>query len=501
MSGPSAQALALSFAVAVRTAAYYEQDNTVMQQTTAFLRSQLLENSQESGGTIMIGVHSHCVFVGPQRIRSTVSTYPRFAYLIELYSSWDIDGLTFFEGLSDAELMELLTILARDKDRRPDHLNERLDQAGVTNVEVNLVGGEATRPSVIAPVEAYAACIQMGQEFIDPTADTPEASIRQLRHVTQVAVDQILQSPNSLIALTTIKDFEHYLIYHSTNVAILSVVLGRRLGLSKSRLGELCLAGFLHDAGKLVVRPEVLDKAGPLDAAEWVEMRRHPSLAARSLLDQPRLTSAGMRSVVVAFEHHLHYDMSGYPRTRLKTNVSLFGNIVSLTDVYDAMTTARGYRRNNVTPYEALNFLIAKSGSLFDPMLVKLFVEVMGLYPPGTMVELTTGELAVVSEPPPVGTPLDRPQVRVLEGGEPDAILDLGEEHNGAFTRGVKHVLNPGNKGAVPAVTASLFNWRNTEEASPTGPPGEGQPPVSTPPSTPPPSPTVPPAGVDITID
>ena len=511
MNSASAQALALSLAVAIRTAAYYEQDNAVMRQTTALLRSQLVENSQESAGTIMIGVHSHCVFVGPQRIRSTVSTYPRFAYLIELYSSWGIDGLTFFDGLTDAELMNLLTILARDKERTAEHLSERLDQAGVMNVEVNLVGGEATRPSVIAPVEAYAACIQMGQEFIDPTAETPEASIRQLRHVTQVAVDQILEAPQSLIALTTIKDFEQYLIYHSTNVAILSVVLGQRLGLSKSRLGELCLAGILHDIGKLVVRPEVLDKAGPLDAAEWVEMRRHPSLAARSLLDQPRLTPAGMRSVVVAFEHHLHYDMSGYPRTRLKTSVSLFGNIVSLVDVYDAMTTARGYRRSNVTPYEALNFLIEKSGSLFDPMLVKLFAEVMGLYPPGTVVELTTGELAVVSEPPATGTPLDRPRVRVMEGGEPDAILDLSEESDGVFTRDVKHVINPGNKGAVPAVQAALFSWRKTDEAGPTGSPVEDQPPLAaplaTPPSTsaPPPSPTpTPPAhppGVDITID
>ena len=168
MNGPQAQALALSFAVAVRTAAYYEQDNAVMRQTTAFLRSQLVENSAESNGTIMIGVHSHCVFVGAQRIRSTVATYPRFAYLIELYGSWGIDGLTFFDGLTDTELMNVLTILARDKEQTAEHLNEQLDQAGVTNVQVNLVGGDAARPSVIAPVEAYAACIQMGQEFIDP---------------------------------------------------------------------------------------------------------------------------------------------------------------------------------------------------------------------------------------------------------------------------------------------------------------------------------------------
>ena len=466
MSDGNPQALALSFAVAIRTAAYYEPDNAVMQQTTALLRSLLAEFSDE-GGTVMIGVHSHCVFVGSKRIRSTVSTYARFAYLIELYGSWSIDGLTFFEGLSDAELMAVLVILARDKNRGPDRLSERLYEAGITYVQVDLVGGEGTRPAVIAPVEAYAACIQMGEELTGGTDARQAANVRQLRHVTQAAVDQILQDAHSLVALTTIKDFDRYLIHHSTNVAILSVVLGQRLGLSKSRLGELCLAGFLHDSGKLIVRADVLNKRGPLDPSEWVEMRRHPGLAAHSLLDQPRLTPADMRAVVVAFEHHLHYDMSGYPRTMLKTTVSLFGNIVSIADVYDAMTTARPYRSNNFTPYEALDFIIGKSGSLFDPMLVKLFVEIMGRYPAGTMVELTTGEIGVVSEPPNVGMSFDRPRVRVITGGEPDSVLDLCEQADNAFIRDVKHVLNPGNKGEIPAVPAGLFGGHVANAAGP----------------------------------
>ena len=457
MNAKDAQALALAFAVAVRTAAYYERDNAVMQQTTTLLRSLLAECSEENG-SIMIGVHSHCVFVGTVRIRSTVSTYPRFAYLIDLYDSWEIDGLTFFSGLSEAELMTLLTILARDKDRGLDQLTGRLQDAGVTSVEVDLVGGGGTRPAVIAPVEAYAACIQMSEQLAEGAAEEEATNVRQLRHVTQAAVDQILNDPPSLVALTTIRDFDHYLIYHSTNVAILSVVLGQRLGLSKSRLGELCLAAFLHDSGKLAVQPGVLHKPGVLDAHEWTEMRRHPSLAASALLGDTKLTSSSMRAVVVAFEHHLHYDMSGYPKTKLKHSVSLFGNIVSIADVYDAMTTSRAYRSRNFTPHETIGFIVKKAGTLFDPMLVKLFVEIMGLYPDGTVVELTTGEIAVVCEPPAVGLPLDRPKVRVLHGGEVGAVLDLNHREGGAYVSGVKYVVNPSGKGMLPAVAADLFD-------------------------------------------
>ena len=98
-----------------------------------------------------------------------------------------------------------------------------------------------------------------------------------------------------------------------------------------------------------------------------------------------------MRAVVVAYEHHLNYDMSGYPECQVKDHVSLFGNIVAIADRYDALTTARRYRRFNLTPHEVVSYLVFYAGTFFDPMLVKLFVEMIGLYPPGTLVVLNTG--------------------------------------------------------------------------------------------------------------
>ena len=170
-----------------------------------------------------------------------------------------------------------------------------------------------------------------------------------------------------------------------------------------------------------------------------------------------------MRAVVVAFEHHLRYDLTGYPATWAKRELTLFGRIVSIADVYDAMTTARVNREKNFTPYEALDHLVRNSGSSFDPVLVKLFAEMMGLYPLGTVVELTSGELAVVVRAPASGGLLDRPQVRVLQGAEPGRTLDLGEQADGAFRCSVRYVVNPANRGLAPVVDASLFAREESE--------------------------------------
>lgn len=449
------QGLALNLAVAIRTAAYYEPDNAVLQQVCSTLHSQLIARAEEDG-RVRIGVHSHCVFVDGARIRTTVSTYERYTSLTQLFDNWGMNTLTFRAGLTESDLMGLMLVLARQKGTSPDALASLLADRGAAHVDVDLIEGGGTAQAV-APIEAYAAAVQVGEELRDSTEAGTPANVRQVRHVTQAVVDQIMSEPRALVALTTIKEFDRYLISHSTNVAILSVLLGQRLGLSKSRLGELCLAAFLHDAGKLEVASDVLRKPGPLDTQEWEEMRSHPVLAARSLLGGRRLSAPSMRAVVVAFEHHLNYDMTGYPRTRFKNHVSLFGNIVTIADRYDALTTARPYRKVNFTPHEALSYIVTHAGTYFDPTLVKLFAEILGLYPPGTMVGLNNGELAVVCEPPTVGRPLDRPRVRMLGGDRLGQVVDLDEQQDGVFPVSISRVLNPSNQGQLPAIDLTVF--------------------------------------------
>ncbi len=456
------QQLALALASAIRTAAYYDGGNSVMQQACSTLLSALTEASREEG-SVSVGVHSHCVFVDKVRVPTSVSTYERFTFLMELFEEWQVRTLTFHEGLTGEELMRALILVSRARPADATDLGSMLRTDGLELIEVESIpegeeAGSGPGSMQISPILAYSAAMQLGGELSKMGGSLEPGTIRRVRHVTQAIVDEILRDPGAVLALTTIKDLDDYLILHSTNVAVLSTLLGRRLGLGRVRLGELCLAGFLHDAGKLGVDPDVLQKPGSLDADEWKEIQRHPLLAAYSLLGRQRLSSSNMRAVVVAFEHHLNYDLSGYPKTEIKHSLSLYGSIVSIADRFDALTTARVYRKVNLTPSEAVLHVLEKSGTHFDPVLAKLFVHVMGLYPPGTVVVLNEGEAGVVCTPPAVGASLDRPHVRVLVGKEPGIVRDLSERADGEYSHSILAVLNPSNKGQIPAIDPAILD-------------------------------------------
>jgi HD-GYP domain-containing protein (c-di-GMP phosphodiesterase class II) len=458
LSAKSGQQLTTAFSAAVRTAGYYDAGNSVMQLACAEFMKALGE-AGTAVGAVSFSVHSHCVFVNKVRVPTTVSTYGRFASLMQLFDEWHINTLTFDAGITEPEIQETLLLLSRMRPSETEFLGDllrtrRLGKVHAENVEQGT--GHESRP--ITPLLAYSAAMHLGLKLNGTFGLIDQGTIRQARHVTQRVVDEILHDPTTLLTLTTIKDFDRYLILHSTNVAVLSTILGQRLGLDKPMLGELCLAGFLHDAGKMGVDPEVLNKPGKLDPKEWESVRLHPVMAANALLGGQRLTPSVMRSVLVAFEHHMNYDLSGYPTARIKKSISLFGGIVSLADRFDALTTARVYRKVNLTPPEAMVIMIRGSGTDFDPMLVKLFAEVMGLYPTGTVVVLGSGEAGVVCRPPAVGTPLDRPQVRVVVGGEPGTVVDLQERVRGIYKRSIIGVLNPSNKGQIPAVDPAILN-------------------------------------------
>ncbi len=455
--------LALGLAAAVRTAGYFEAGNAVMLEVGSALAMHVVERTEREG-FLRVSAHSHCIFVGPARIRPSLASFGRFASLMQVFADRDINTITFYPGVSETELAKLTVTLAREAVRGPDGVNEVLRRLGVTHVDVDLLSA-GSGVQAVAPVEAYAAAVQLGEKLRESTLNAKHVDVRHVRHVTQAIVDQVLDTPSVLFALTTIKELDEGLVSHSGNVAILSVLLGQRLGLSKPRLGELCLAGFLHDAGKLEVAPDALSKAGPLDPSELKEVRRHPVLAARSLLGGRKLTPATMRAVVVAYEHHLNYDMSGYPESPIHDHVSLYGNIVTIADRYDALTTARAYRRFSFSPHEVVGYLVHYTGTSFDPMLVKLFVEMLGVYPPGTLLRLSTGDVGAVCEPPAAGDPLDRPKVRMWTGTRAGQVVDLTEGEDAALQ--VAMVLSPAGMGQVPAMELSVFDVTTVSSPAP----------------------------------
>lgn len=194
--------------------------------------------------------------------------------------------------------------------------------------------------------------------------------------------------------MATLKSFDDYTFNHSVNVSLISMLIGKRLGLSQPYIEVLGTASMLHDLGKLVVPREILNKPGRLTESEWRVMYAHPEQGAQKLLER---VDAHDIAITVAYEHHSGYVGDGYPTLVPGKRQHIYSRIVAIADVFDALTSPRAYR-TQLSPAEALKYVIDGQGTNFDPDLVKVFFRTTGVYPVGTAVYFNTGETGVVHD-------------------------------------------------------------------------------------------------------
>jgi HD-GYP domain-containing protein (c-di-GMP phosphodiesterase class II) len=259
-------------------------------------------------------------------------------------------------------------------------------------------------------------------------------------------VDIILQEEELLIGMTAIKDYDEYTYNHSVNVSILSVALGQRLGLSRKVLTDLGLVALFHDIGKMEVPAEILNKPTNFNDEEWKIIKKHPFWGVRAILKLKGLDASSIRTAIVAFEHHLNYDMSGYPKVSRSLDLDFYSKIVSLADQYDGMTSARVYSRIPMAPDKALSVMMERAGTQLDPLLFKFFINMIGVFPIGTLVLLDTKELGLVYG----GNTMfqDRPRVLVIidSGGNrvKGHVVDLAEKDGGGkYQRTIVKTMDP----------------------------------------------------------
>jgi putative nucleotidyltransferase with HDIG domain len=218
----------------------------------------------------------------------------------------------------------------------------------------------------------------------------------------------VAQNRTALLALTTLKNYDNYTFTHMVNVSILTMGQARGLGIDGPLLREFGLAALMHDIGKVRTPIEILNKPDKLTDEEFVIMKRHVVDGAEILRQTPDIPAL---APVVAFEHHLRIDGSGYPSGVNRSSLNVGTMLCSIADVYDAMRSQRNYQKAFPTD-RILQVLKRNDGTQFDQHLVRRFVQLIGIYPAGNLVRLSTGEVAVVLKiyaPDPY-----RPQVRVL---------------------------------------------------------------------------------------
>jgi HD-GYP domain-containing protein (c-di-GMP phosphodiesterase class II) len=274
------------------------------------------------------------------------------------------------------------------------------------------------------------------------------AEVRKLKRLAQKAVHLVMEDESILLGMATIKSYDEYTFNHSVNVSIYSLAMGKRLGFTMKTMTELGVTALLHDIGKSKIPREVLNKPSSFDEGEWGMMKRHPLWGVEILLNLKQLGEINPRIVVGIFDHHLKSDFSGYPKLFRKKEVSLFGQIIQIADSYDAMTTLTNYRKTPFTPEQALAIMLKERGVHYDGTLLKIFVGLVGTYPIGSLVLLSTRELGIVFRANPNPKWIDRPKVLIVsrdeKGDARKEIVDLTEtDGKGRFIRDVIKTLDP----------------------------------------------------------
>jgi HD-GYP domain-containing protein (c-di-GMP phosphodiesterase class II) len=278
-------------------------------------------------------------------------------------------------------------------------------------------------------------------------------NIKKLKRVVQGIVDQILNEETSLIGLTTIRDYDEYTFTHSVNVCIFAVALGKRLGFNKLQLYDLGMSALFHDIGKSRVPSEVINKAEGLTEDEWRLISAHPWMGALALFQLRGQQDLPYRSMVVAHEHHMKLDMTGYPRPIRPRSLSMFSKIVAVADGFDAATSRRSYQTTPLTPAQVLQEMRDNPRRGMDPVVVKAFINLTGIYPVGTLVVLDTFELGIVHAVNPIPEMLSRPIVRVISDTlgnlqHPGTLVDLAEQlEDGMYRRTIIKTENPDRYG------------------------------------------------------
>ncbi|MBN2852599.1 MAG: HD-GYP domain-containing protein, partial [Clostridia bacterium] len=232
---------------------------------------------------------------------------------------------------------------------------------------------------------------------------------QELDYLTSNIISQMSNNKNVAYNMLYIKTYDDYTFSHCVNVALLSTLVGIELHMSRADLIDLFKSALMHDLGKVFLPIDIINKPGILNDYEFAKIKQHPLKGYEFLKEENYLSMKGCRGVLM---HHERYDGRGYLLGAMKDEINLYGKILSICDVYDALTSDRTYRKA-WSQLEAIEYIMANSGQMFDPEVTKMFLKKIAPYNPGVIVLLSNGFKAIIvrnNEELPL-----RPVIRIFE--------------------------------------------------------------------------------------
>ncbi|MDP2805881.1 MAG: HD-GYP domain-containing protein, partial [Gallionellaceae bacterium] len=235
----------------------------------------------------------------------------------------------------------------------------------------------------------YANANKMMQNMMQDVRMGKQVQLAECEPMVNSILESMFRSPSTLLPLAQMKTRDEYTFQHSVSVAALAVAFGRVLNLQRAEIKEIALGGMLHDVGKAKVPGRILNKPGKLDDAEFVVMKNHAANTAEVLKEVAGISDIAFKA---AAQHHERFDGTGYPMKLKGEEISLYGQMIAIVDVYDAITSIRVYHKG-MPPTEALKKLFEWGGTHFNPSLVQAFIKGVGIYPAGSLVRMESGML------------------------------------------------------------------------------------------------------------
>ena len=439
------------FGAALRGGQLYAPSHPiVMRNLDAFNES--LRGLCQHEGTVVIGVLGDELIVGDLPMSKASAS---MGELIRRLAALGIERITFSREVTPDELKAFVEKFGRiERTAGKEKTEDAAAQLESANIKVGRVMMQERAPDETTDASTlrkmYAEAVSVASTVWENAKTEARPDPTQAQNMVDGLAQAVLQNRSALLALTALKDYDNYTFTHMVNVSILTMAQARGLGIDGPLLREFGLAALMHDIGKVKTPSEILNKPGKLTDEEFAIMKRHTVDGAEILRGTPDIPPL---APVVAFEHHLRIDGTGYPEKVSRPSLNLATMLCGIADVYDAMRSQRKYQQ--AFPSDRILTVLQKNdGSQFDPHLVRRFVQLLGIYPVGNLVKLNTDEIAIVLQahaPDPY-----RPKVRVLfaaEGNRLEIPRDVNLWETEPGTKRASSViapLNPADYGVDP---------------------------------------------------
>ena len=411
--------------ILMKSSQIYDQKNVALNQVVQG-SLELINHFLKSEGSLGLKVIRNGIFINGKRLKLGVDSYIGFKFVLEQLQKKRVGEIRISRTLDEKMLKELVYHLMNLGDG--DEENAKKLQAHLNGLDIKSIEVEPLEIFEEDDFFAQTDPKETGKKLFFETIGLIKGAVtgikkdqfinaRKLKRMVQGAVNLMVKDESILLGLTTIKNYDEYTFNHCVNVAIYSLAVGRRLGFSRKTLTELGMTALLHDIGKAKIPKEIINKPDRLDGDEWRLMKEHPMMGVEMMLKIKQLGEMSPKMVIGVFEHHMNYDLTGYPKPVRKKDLTFFGRIIKIADCYDAMTTPRAYRRKPYRPEQALAIMVQEKNA-FDPILLKVFIGIIGIYPIGSLVMLNTNEIGVVFETNPDPQYINRPKVILISQSE-----------------------------------------------------------------------------------